>query len=98
MFSRTQETLGGPGDKKLEPEEWRKRIELMFKMMDATHKEDYPAKIDRVAYNFGRGDIVLIAVEIAEALNAAQQNPSRETWLRLKKVLLENPPPGSPTK
>jgi len=73
-------------------EEWRKNMEMIFSYLEIHHRSDYPSMIERVAYNFGRGKVVVIPEIIAETLKEAQRNPTKETWEKLKKILLENPP------
>ena len=69
--------------------------DFIFLQLESRYKNDYSTMISKIAYSFGRGKVVLILEVMAKALEEAQRNPTRETWEKLKQVLLENPPPKS---
>ena len=64
---------------------------LVFKSWERRYKNNYPLIIDKIAYGItSKGKkVVLIQKELADLLRVAQENPTRENYLRLKNGLLK---------
>ncbi len=65
---------------------------LVFKYWERRYKNNYPIIIDKIAYGItSKGNkVVLIQKELADLLRAAQENPTRENYLCLKKRIIKN--------
>ncbi|MEK7634440.1 MAG: hypothetical protein AAB396_00940 [Patescibacteria group bacterium] len=65
---------------------------LVFKSWERRYKNNYPLIIDKIAYGItSKGKkVVLIQKELADLLRVAQENPTRENYLRLKKWIIKN--------
>ena len=74
--------------------EWRENMQMAFGLWERRYKNNYPLLIEKIAHTIGKGGkrVVLILEVIADALEKAQINPTKENWEKLKKVLLENQP------
>lgn len=64
---------------------WPAKVEALFEMLEREAGGDYAAALTSLQLRN-----VPASVQLAYA--EAQRSPSRDTWSRLKQVLLENPP------
>ena len=80
--------------KDFKEEEHKKNWQTIFILLETRHKNNYPIMVERIVRGFSgeKNKPMLILEVIANALDKARMNPTKENWEELKKVLLENPP------
>lgn len=71
--------------------------ELILNFWEQKYKNNYAIIVDKISYGITSGGtkVALLEKELVDLLNSARENPNKETYLRLRKWLIENEPKNS---